>query len=287
MGSGEMPIGEAKRAKVASGVPSACAHCGRPVPAEATASGYCCAGCEAVAALLRAEDLTRYYAIAGGDVLPVGARPAARSHAWLEPLVEAQGGAEIPTVELDVQGIHCAACVWLMNETFRRRPGGVSLTVNPALGQGPPLLAARGVRARGLARGGRALRLSVRAEPQARVGRRLQPDLAARHLGRAGHERHAVLDQLLLRPDPGGGGALSRCSRASPSFCRPRWSPSAAWPFFRSAVRGLRAGGSSTSICPSRSASRWSTARRWSRSRAGGVSSPAICSWTPSTSSSP
>jgi Cu2+-exporting ATPase len=134
MDSGDMPIGEAKRAKVASGAPSACAHCGRSVPTEVE-SNYCCAGCEAVAALLRDEELTRYYAIAGGNVVPVGARPAARSHAWLEPLIAAQGQAEIATVEVDVQGIHCAACVWLMNETFRRRAGGVSLTVNPALGK--------------------------------------------------------------------------------------------------------------------------------------------------------
>src|SRR4029079_8498720 len=108
-------------------------HCGSPVPADA--GDYCCAGCEAVAALLRTEDLTRYYEIAGGALLPVGATPGARSHAWLEPLLEAQRHASLPTVELDVQGIHCAACVWLMNETFRRRSGGVSLTVNPALGK--------------------------------------------------------------------------------------------------------------------------------------------------------
>src|SRR5690348_2267337 len=129
-----MSGGEPKRANVASGPHATCAHCGSPVPAEAASDIYCCAGCEAVAALLRDEDLTRYYAIAGGDLFPIGARPAARSHAWLEPLVAAQAQVEIPTVELDVQGIHCAACVWLMNETFRRRPGGVSVTVNPALG---------------------------------------------------------------------------------------------------------------------------------------------------------
>jgi Cu2+-exporting ATPase len=105
------------------------------MPSEARGSAYCCAGCEAVANLLRSEELTRYYAIAGGDVLPVGAAPVARTHAWLEPVLEAQREADVATVELDVQGIHCAACVWLMNETFRRCAGGVALTVNPALGK--------------------------------------------------------------------------------------------------------------------------------------------------------
>ena len=34
MSSADMAIGEAKRAKVASGDPSTCAHCGTAVPAE-------------------------------------------------------------------------------------------------------------------------------------------------------------------------------------------------------------------------------------------------------------
>jgi Cu2+-exporting ATPase len=88
-----------------------------------------------VAALLMAEGLTRYYDLAGADIAPIGAAPAARGHAWLEPLLEGQGTAETQTCEVDVQGIHCAACVWLMNETFRRRQGGVAIIVNPALGK--------------------------------------------------------------------------------------------------------------------------------------------------------
>jgi Cu2+-exporting ATPase len=88
-----------------------------------------------VAALLRAEELTRYYDLAGGAIAPVGAAPAARGHAWLEPVLAAQGESDVQSCELDVQGIHCAACVWLMNETFRRRAGGVAVVVNPALGK--------------------------------------------------------------------------------------------------------------------------------------------------------
>jgi Cu2+-exporting ATPase len=90
-----------------------------------------------VAALLRDEGLTRYYALAPGALPPVGNLPAPQSHAWLEPLTaaaEATGG-PLAALELDVQGIHCAACVWMMNETFRRRPGGAGITVNPAVGK--------------------------------------------------------------------------------------------------------------------------------------------------------
>ena len=130
-----MPLGGRKRENRAGASARSCAHCASPVPEGAPSPLYCCAGCEAVAALLRAEDLTRYYDLAGGEVSPIGALPEARGHAWLEPLLAAPGGGDTQTCELDVQGIHCAACVWLMNETFRRRPGGVAIVVNPALGK--------------------------------------------------------------------------------------------------------------------------------------------------------
>ena len=36
---------------------------------------------------------------------------------------------------LDVQGIHCAACVWLIEELFKRRPAGQQIRINPSLGK--------------------------------------------------------------------------------------------------------------------------------------------------------
>ncbi|HET9449612.1 MAG TPA: heavy metal translocating P-type ATPase metal-binding domain-containing protein [Aggregicoccus sp.] len=122
--------------------PSACLHCGSPVPLNldaAVSARFCCAGCEAVYGLLQEQGLTRYYALAGGQGAPAPeASAAARSHAWLEPLLaraEAEGAqAGLCALELDVQGIHCAACVWLMDELFRRQGGGAQVTVNPTLG---------------------------------------------------------------------------------------------------------------------------------------------------------
>ncbi len=85
--------------------------------------------------LLHEQGLDRYYALAGNQVNAVSL-PVPRSHSWLEPLVEKALADEGPvcTLQLDVQGIHCAACVWLMNETFRRHPGAGDITVNPTLG---------------------------------------------------------------------------------------------------------------------------------------------------------
>jgi len=112
-----------------------CRHCGSPV--GVAGASYCCSGCEVVHQLLVEHNLTRYYEVAGGSVLPPLTQDRARSHAWLEPLRTAAEANASPvcTLDLDVQGIHCAACVWLMNALFRRAPGGASFTVNPALGK--------------------------------------------------------------------------------------------------------------------------------------------------------
>ena len=115
--------------------PKSCIHCNSPIPPSAGSAQFCCRGCEAVHALLLDQGLGRYYELAGKQVAPVPA-PADRSHTWLEPLLdtaEAQAG-EVCSLQLDVQGIHCAACVWLMNETYRRKAGSGSITINPALG---------------------------------------------------------------------------------------------------------------------------------------------------------
>jgi Cu2+-exporting ATPase len=116
-----------------------CLHCGTEVPASVARDGYCCEGCRAVSALLRNEGLSRFYDLAQGEVLPVPESRAGRSLAWLEPLLERalsrtpEGG--LCTLELDVQGVHCAACVWLMNELYRREAGASEIIVNPGLGK--------------------------------------------------------------------------------------------------------------------------------------------------------
>lgn len=113
---------------------SRCVHCASPVPADAEDARFCCRGCGTVHALLKTEGLDRYYALAGNEVKPV-AEAAPVSHAWLEALLAntAHDG-EVCGVSLDVQGIHCAACVWLLNETFRRRAAHGEVLVNPTLG---------------------------------------------------------------------------------------------------------------------------------------------------------
>jgi Cu2+-exporting ATPase len=38
-------------------------------------------------------------------------------------------------LDLDIQGVHCAACVWLIEELFKRQKAGIQLRINPTLGK--------------------------------------------------------------------------------------------------------------------------------------------------------
>jgi Cu2+-exporting ATPase len=115
----------------------ACAHCGLPVPpALATRDGspsFCCNGCRAVFATLSELGLDGYYelrqALDRGEERRPANTPSA-SHAVFDRetftaqhvVARADGLAEV-TFQLD--GVHCAACVWLVERLPRVLPGAV------------------------------------------------------------------------------------------------------------------------------------------------------------------
>lgn len=112
-----------------------CRHCGAAL-GDGSPSGFCCAGCREVHALLRAENLERYYDLRGDSGQPVAeTHQESRDRKWLE-IIEARqavsGG--LTRIDLDVQGMHCTGCVWLLEELFKRHAGGTRLLVNPSLG---------------------------------------------------------------------------------------------------------------------------------------------------------
>ncbi len=113
-----------------------CLHCGNELGRfwQATEGPFCCRGCRSVHAMIHEARLERFY-----ELKPAGTAPAAslrpESFAWLDSLLAERGDAPGPLrLDLDIQGVHCAACVWLIEELFRRQPGGVQLRINPALG---------------------------------------------------------------------------------------------------------------------------------------------------------
>jgi Cu2+-exporting ATPase len=110
-----------------------CLHCRLPLATGATSS-FCCRGCEAVHALLEDAGLSRYYDLGGGEGHPVATTSS--DHKWLEPIALrlAAQPPGLTRVTLDVQGLHCSACVWLLDEIFRRAPSSAGILVNPSVG---------------------------------------------------------------------------------------------------------------------------------------------------------
>jgi Cu2+-exporting ATPase len=112
-----------------------CRHCRTPLaPGD---DAYCCGGCRHVHELLTSAGLDRYYALRGECTLaPVPELRRQHEAPWLE-LMEAEtpAAAGMRRVVLDVQGLQCAACVWLIEALFRREPGALRIDLNPALGR--------------------------------------------------------------------------------------------------------------------------------------------------------
>ena len=92
-----------------------CLHCG--LPAAAGGGGFCCSGCAAVHALLHDENLDAYYGLRGERGVPVSdPHPERRDRKWIDLLAERiHAEPAHARVTLDVQGLHCVGCVWLID----------------------------------------------------------------------------------------------------------------------------------------------------------------------------
>jgi P-type Cu2+ transporter len=119
-----------------------CLHCENDLgkfwqPAEGP---FCCRGCRGVYRMIHESDLERYYDLKIGAHAPAAhLRPD--SHDWLDRLLADQNLNEPADkssgswhLSLDIQGVHCAACVWLIEELFQRQAGGIQLRINPTMG---------------------------------------------------------------------------------------------------------------------------------------------------------
>jgi Cu2+-exporting ATPase len=108
----------------------ACAHCGLPLPVAPVvvdATRFCCLGCSSVFAAIHGAGLGAFYASREGVEGP-RARPAGRRFAELD---DPSASADFEThpdgslsTELRLEGVHCAACVWLV-ENLPRVVAGV------------------------------------------------------------------------------------------------------------------------------------------------------------------
>ena len=114
-----------------------CEHCGAPVaPGEV----FCCGGCAFVSRLIRDEGLESYYQIKDAVTAPAdGALRPAQDYDWLvKAAADADGRApdgRAAELDLGVQGVSCAACVWLIERLYRRQPGAGDIEVSAESGR--------------------------------------------------------------------------------------------------------------------------------------------------------
>ena len=125
-----------------SPVQATCAHCGLEVPARLIREGdehqFCCSGCRSVYGLLNELGMDSYYQLLESQ--GAQGRPPTISGRGFEdfdalPFIErhgqdtASGGKRI---KIYLEGVHCAACVWLVEELPRVVDGLRSVRLNLA-----------------------------------------------------------------------------------------------------------------------------------------------------------
>ncbi|AVM75884.1 heavy metal translocating P-type ATPase metal-binding domain-containing protein [Magnetospirillum gryphiswaldense] len=107
-----------------------CRHCGQDIPVTLDGD-FCCRGCEGAYALVQDMGLERYYQRRSVDPALRPLRPedgATAHHDYAAHVVEdGQGGASL---NLMVEGIHCAACIWLIEAVLARHPAVTWARVN-------------------------------------------------------------------------------------------------------------------------------------------------------------
>jgi len=127
--------------------PRFCFHCGEPVPttcklsieAEGQKQPVCCSGCEAVANLILHSGQSRYYQFRTENAIKPADEDAGLEQAWQRfderrslwgsPLKD--GRYELL---LQVEGIRCAACAWLIRSQLESRQGIDQVQVDVATG---------------------------------------------------------------------------------------------------------------------------------------------------------
>ena len=121
-----------------------CYHCGEPVVGDGALrqlagaeQAFCCDGCAAAAEWIAHADLGDYYRLRSSS----GNRVATdhvdysgwdRDSVMREHAREVNGGREITVL---TQGMHCAACAWLIDRALRREPGVLDVTANAVTGR--------------------------------------------------------------------------------------------------------------------------------------------------------
>lgn len=134
-------------------LPQVCHHCAQSLGLYRVGD-FCCTGCQMASQLLSDRGLSRYYELRGSTRgVALGAATAGTASATsagdslqpppLSPAMEATLAMATQNadadgdvrVSLDVEGLHCAGCVWTIQTLFQRNAGSRAIDVNPGQGR--------------------------------------------------------------------------------------------------------------------------------------------------------
>ncbi len=126
---------------------SHCFHCGEPLPDNPPQAQLgeaqkpvCCIGCKAVAELIHQNGLDNFYQLRKGETTkPADYLATATAEEWRVFDQDSVQRELVETVDentcetsLLIEGVHCAACTWLIRQSLSKLEGVDEVEVNPA-----------------------------------------------------------------------------------------------------------------------------------------------------------
>jgi Cu2+-exporting ATPase len=211
-----------------------CIHCGTAL--EAREERFCCTGCEMAFTIIQGAGLGRYY----DEREECAPRPGGGAAGWMAVPV-AHTGTGLDEVRIQVDGLRCASCVWVIEQVLERTAGVDHVMVSYATGRASIRWDPRRIDLTALA--GRIAALGYR--PRA-LGEESAPDRDL--MVRFGVAAFCAMNLMLLYASLYTGWFDAMDPRFAALF---RWlslllaTPVAFWcaaPFFAGAVAGLRRG---------------------------------------------
>jgi P-type Cu2+ transporter len=121
-----------------------CFHCGQKVTNEliqekvnGRLESFCCSGCSAATSWINGAGLSDYYKLRTEQAPQADANPVDLS-AWDHPNTLAQHSRsrdDFDNIIISVQGMHCAACAWLIDRALSKQKGVSEVSVNAVTGR--------------------------------------------------------------------------------------------------------------------------------------------------------
>lgn len=117
-----------------------CYHCGQPCDADAKSfqtdgHRFCCFGCKTIYEILRDNDLCTYYTLNSAPGINQASGQTSEAYEGLDnPEVSGRlltfTSSTLNRAVLDIPGIHCVSCIWLLENLNRLEPGIIRSEVN-------------------------------------------------------------------------------------------------------------------------------------------------------------